>query len=183
MPGPKLMLIPIGEVPQEILTWLRDALAGHGWSATIGPGVAIPPQAWNAQRGQLQGDALLAALRKAGQPSAHRLLGVVDADCYAPGLNFIFGQASLPGREAFIVLPRLRPSFYGLPMDDALYKERTLKEAVHELGHSMGLPHCPYPLCVMHFSNALAHTDRKKARYCSRCRALLERLQEGENGR
>jgi len=49
------------------------------------------------------------------------VLGVIDADCYAPGLNFILGQASIHDRDAFIALPRLRPSFYGLQEDESLF--------------------------------------------------------------
>jgi archaemetzincin len=46
---------------------------------------------------------------------------------------------------------------------------RALKEAVHELGHTLGLVHCPEAGCVMHFSNTLADTDCKSHRLCAMC--------------
>lgn len=55
-------------------------------------------------------------------PATERLLGLIEADYYAPGLNFIFGQTKLHGRKAFIALPRLRQSFYGLPEDALLHR-------------------------------------------------------------
>ncbi len=180
--GSPLALIPIGQVPQDLLHWLAEELAREGWEVKLAPPIPIPVAAFDPRRQQLRGDALLDALRHAHLPGGRRVLGIVDADCYAPGLNFIFGQAALGGRQAFIALPRLRPSTYGLPMQEGLFRARVLKEAQHELGHTLGLPHCPDPLCVMHFSNSLTDTDRKGARYCARCRALLERLTEREDG-
>jgi archaemetzincin len=49
-----------------------------------------------------------------------------------------------------------------------------VKEAVHELGHTLGMEHCPDRSCVMYFSNSLADTDRKGEAYCSRCAARLK---------
>jgi len=116
---------------------------------------------------------MLAALARLDIPNDERVLGVIDADCYAPGLNFIFGQARLHERDCFIALPRLRQSFYGLPDDENLFRQRVLKEAVHELGHTYGLGHCPNPHCVMHFSNSLHDTDVKDAEFCPRCQMQM----------
>ncbi|WP_081825254.1 matrixin family metalloprotease [Persephonella sp. IF05-L8] len=46
---------------------------------------------------------------------------------------------------------------------------RITKEAVHEIGHTLGLGHCPDPECVMHFSNSIVDTDRKSYFFCSVC--------------
>lgn len=97
------------------------------------------------------------------------MLGVTDRDLYAGDLNFVFGLAQSPGRAAVISLFRLRAG-----ADEAGFRARAVKEAVHELGHTLGLPHCPDPACVMHFSNSLADTDRKGAAHCQACRARLE---------
>ena len=90
-------------------------------------------------------------------------MGLADADCYAPGLNFVFGQATLGGQEACVARLRLRPSFYGLPENLPLFRRRVLKEAVRELGHTWGLGHCSDGQCVMVFSNTLQDTDAKEA--------------------
>jgi archaemetzincin len=136
---------------------------------TVGKPIPLPAAGYDSRRRQYRGDVILAALQAVASPTVERVLGVIDADCYAPGLNFIFGQATLEGRTAFIALPRLRPSFYGLAEDLPLFRQRVLTEAVHELGHTWGLTHCPDLHCVMHFSNTLHDTDVKGATFCQRC--------------
>jgi archaemetzincin len=70
------------------------------------------------------------------------ILGVVDADIFVPELNFVFGEACFPGKGALISLWRLKPEFYGDAPDEAIFLSRVVKEAVHEIGHTLGLRHC-----------------------------------------
>jgi archaemetzincin len=170
-----IILLEVGTIPSMLL----DSLAAppseiFGLPCRIAD--PIPADAYDQRRGQYAGHKILATLARLAFPDAERVLGIIDADCYALGLNFIFGQASLDGRDAFIALPRLRPSFYGLPEADALFRQRVLKEAVHELGHTYGLGHCSNPRCVMHFSNSLHDTDVKGAGFCPRCSARQRRI-------
>jgi len=92
-------------------------------------------------------------------------------------LSFLFGQAQLEGSVALISLCRLRQEFYGLPADDELLRERTVKETLHELGHTFGLTHCGEPKCVMSLATHIGLVDQKAERYCARCGThLAQRL-------
>ncbi len=91
------------------------------------------------------------------------VIGVTEVDLYVPGLNFVFGEAECPGNFAIISLHRLKNPNRGL------YLKRVLIEAVHELGHTFGLPHCKNHLCVMHFSNSIVETDIKGTEFCKDC--------------
>ena len=168
-----IALVPIGQVDEAILAVIGEGLReAFGRDYVIAAPLPHPDYAYDRRRGQYRSDDILARLRRLELP-AERWLGVVDVDLYTPGLNFVFGQATMGGPAAVIALPRLRQSFYGLPEDRVLFEERAVKEAVHELGHTYGLGHCPDPKCVMYFSNSLLDTDAKSRRFCSACRALL----------
>ena len=133
---------------------------------------------FNKQRNQLNSDKLLHFLATTIIKNNTRscdlkntiILGICDFDAYSSGLNFVFGQASLAGESvAAIYLPRLRQEFYGLGTNTSIFIECVLKEATHELGHALGLNHCPKRSCVMYFSNSLIDTDRKGKDFCKMC--------------
>jgi archaemetzincin len=67
------------------------------------------------------------------------LLGLTSLDLYVPILTYVFGEAHLNGSCAFVSSHRLREEFYGLPPQRILLENRLKKEAVHELGHTLGL--------------------------------------------
>lgn len=139
-------LVAIGDAPGDLLEWLVEELQSRlAYQVKIGSRLPLPNTSFNPSRGQYQGSTILALLRQQDYPEAERVAGLVTADCYAQGLNFIFG------RKAFVALPRLKPAFYGESQDKNLFRERVRNEVVHELGHTWGLEHCPNPECVMHF--------------------------------
>jgi archaemetzincin len=124
-------------------------------------------ESWDEKRQQYKADMILDAM-PLPQPG-NRNLAIMDSDVYALGLNYIFGEAEANSKKALISLYRLHPEFYGLISNEVLYKERILKEAVHELGHTYGLMHCPNRHCVMHFSNSIWDTDIKEWKFCPLC--------------
>lgn len=97
----------------------------------------------------------------------------MDEDIYIPILTFVFGEAQLEGRCALMSGHRLHQEFYGLPRDEDLYMHRCEKEAVHELGHTMGLKHCQNFECVMRYSNSVADIDIKRNVFCPDCSRIL----------
>ncbi len=128
----------------------------------------IPSLAYNGERNQFLGSFFLRDLLSVRR-TGDIVLGIVPYDLYEVGLNFVFGVASSMTTTAVISTFRLHNSFYGLPEDFSLFLDRTTKEAVHEIGHTLGLGHCPDPECVMHFSNSIKDTDRKSYYFCPFC--------------
>ena len=120
--------------------------------------------AYNTRRGPYNASRLLAALIQcmARVPAARDAIALwmVHDDMYVAGMNFVFGLAHT-GKAAVLSIHRLYS------------EELIVKEAIHELGHVLGLQHCTNE-CVMRYSNSLAEAEKKPARLCKRCRARVE---------
>jgi archaemetzincin len=168
----KITLEPLGNIADEIIEKLKDRVSGiFHCPVEIKVGFSDLAQAYDPQRKQYFSSKLLTALGKSEREE--RIVGIADVDLYVPRLNFVFGEADMVSGTAIISLCRLRPEYYGLVPDEALFLERATKEIVHELGHTFGLGHCPNNKCVMHFSNSLADTDLKEAYFCNKCRPKI----------
>jgi len=130
----------------------------------------VPQDAYNTERRQYYSSKVLTKMHSYILSfDVDHVLGVTEVDLYVPRLNFVFGEAECPGRVAIISLYRLKPEFYGQPADRKLFVERSVKEAVHEVGHTLGLKHCHNPTCIMFFSNSIWMTDAKKCEFCKEC--------------
>jgi archaemetzincin len=160
-----LVIVPFEGMPASVLEALADDLAARGPRVVTDSPVPMPQSAYAPSRGQYHAGALLDLVSGRGAPY---VLGITRRDLFADRLNFVFGLASRLSGACVVSVARLTQG-----ADDAIFRARMLKEAVHELGHTLGLGHCPDPACVMYFSNSLDDTDRKGDRYCDRCAALL----------
>jgi archaemetzincin len=170
----KIAILSLGQVAPEVLAFVEKELTRvfpDTTCTTMKSSLPLPKDAYDKKRSQHNSSQILTALRAwtAKHPNTDRTLAVVDTDIYAHGLNYVFGEAYSPGKAALISLWRLKPEFYGEPPQQDAFNLRALKEAVHELGHTLGLQHCPRDSCVMHFSNSIFDTDKKQTLFCDQC--------------
>jgi archaemetzincin len=176
----KIGILPIGQVGLEVIGWIKEQLNTLFPKTTcrlINETMPIPSEAFNNVRQQYRSDIILNEVHSYAEKdkTSDRVLGIVDVDVFASGLNFVFGEAECPGKAALVSLWRLRPEFYGKTPNVELLLERCMKEAVHDLGHSLGLRHCSNPFCVMYFSNSIFETDRKQSLFCTKCYLKAEK--------
>ena len=172
----RIRVSPMGEIDRAVLKHLEWNLGQFFEAqAEIGPPLPWPDYAEERKRKQYHSTAIVLHLQTLPPAEDERILAVIDTDLYVPGSNFVFGEADIEKRVAVISLWRLREEYYGLEEEEDLLLERALKEAIHELGHTLGLRHCTDVGCVMHFSNTISDTDRKGREFCDRCSRQVDR--------
>jgi archaemetzincin len=170
-----IQLVPLPGSGDRDLGHLATAL--HG--IFLCPVILAPPWrdidfAFDAGRAQYSSRAILGALLQHNDDPSARILGVTGLDLYIPVLTFVFGEAQLHGRAAVVSTCRLAADFYGLPADNRLLQARLEKEAVHEVGHTFGLLHCPDDRCVMRSSTYVEDLDGKAVQFCDECRGHVQ---------
>jgi len=170
----RIQLLPLGKFPGETLIDLSAGLRKRfSVSCEILPADPEPAFAFNFARQQYSSTEILASLLKSGTPPSERILAVTAVDLYIPILTFVFGEAQLRGSCAVVSFHRLRQEFYGLPANSTVLRDRLLKEAVHELGHTLPLAHCEDYQCVMSPSHGVEWIDLKTSQFCTSCQGAV----------
>jgi archaemetzincin len=168
-----LQLLPIGNVDEGLLKDLRPAVEDIvRVSCKVLPVRLDPEFAFHGERQQYHSSEILQRMQSFVAEDSWRVLGVAAVDLYIPILTFVFGEAQMGGPCAVVSVHRLRQEFYGLPADQELFRQRALKEAVHELGHTVNLTHCGDYQCAMAPSHAVEWIDLKESMLCAGCQAV-----------
>ena len=171
----KLHLLPIGNVDDGLLKDLSPALEETFLiSCKVLPVRLDPGFAYHGERQQYHSSEILQRMRSFVTADSWRILGVAAVDLYIPILTFVFGEAQMGGPCALLSAHRLLQEHYGLPPDPDLFRQRVLKEAVHELGHTLNLTHCEDYSCAMAPSHAVEWIDLKEGTLCTTCRAAVK---------
>lgn len=171
----KILIVPVGRIDSDVLKNISASLIKtFHRSVDIGEEIPVPHGSYHARRGQYHSTKILKELQAMRGKDIERVLGVTDVDLYVPELNFVFGEADISSGVTVISVTRLRQEFYGQPQNRELLIERCVKEAIHELGHTYDLGHCPDPRCIMSFSNRLRDTDVKGPGFCSVCKMQVK---------
>ena len=165
-----LALVALGAIPEGLAAHLAERVSElTARSCSVLDGEVDPSPAFHKGRHQYDCRELLPLLETIAEDRGLRVLGIADVDLFSPVFTYVLGEARVGGSAGVFSLFRLRSSFFGLPHDSVLLVERATREALHEVGHLLGLLHCQNPECVMRFSPGAEEVDLKPARYCPEC--------------
>jgi len=171
--GAVLCLATAGVVAADILDAVGAAIGDRlRMLVTRRPLLVDPTDTWDPVRGQYSSVALMRRVLTSVPPGASRLLLVTEVDIFVPVLSFVFGHAQLDGAVAIMATARLRQAFYGLQPEPNMELMRARIEALHEVGHTLGLTHCLDRTCAMSLATTVEHVDNKLDDYCAGCGAL-----------
>jgi len=105
-------------------------------------------------------------LKELGNQNAPlKILILTDYELYKPGYKGVFfGEAEAGGDIAVIVTAQLKDE-----CNELLTIERTIKEALHVIGYTLGLEACNNPSCIMFSCKTKNELDIRSKNFCEDC--------------
>lgn len=180
MNGP-IRIVPVNTIESAFLDRLALCIEERFLtSVRLERALAVPRGALNPARKQLFLSTLTSKVQRAFPEDEGIRLVISEFDIYKTSHRFVFGDGDEAAGIAVVSLHRLRPQFYGEEPDQNQLFQRTLKEAVHQLGHALGLKHCFNARCAMYYSNSVFETDNKMPHFCEACERRLGRAARKE---
>ena len=169
-----ILISPIGELDTELI----EEIAGEikrvfGFSTAIESVLQDLSFALDQNRNQYHSTMILKQLAANTPPAAVRLIAVAQVDLFIPILTHVYGEAQLGGTACIVSTYRLNEGRSGMNISPK-YIDRIVKEAIHELGHTFNLRHCPDDICIMHYCRNEQDVDRKSDQLCRYCKIMLE---------
>ncbi len=167
-----IIIAPIDNLEPEIIGLISQAIQDtFGYGAEIKPLLPDVAFALDPNRDQYYSTLILEKLAAAASDQAVKVLAITRVDLFIPILTHVYGEAQIGGKACIISTCRLKEGLGSGVL--ASFNQRVVKEAIHELGHTFNLRHCPDQTCCMHYCRSIKDVDRKSEQFCRYCKILL----------
>jgi len=142
---------------------LKEMYSGN---IVVNDAIPFPDNAFYAARSRYRADSLIKYLSTLAKDD-QLIIGLTNRDISTTKDEYpdwgIMGLGYCPGKSCIASTFRLK---------GGNQLEKLFKVAIHELGHTQGLPHCVNQTCLMRDAEGKDHLDEEKA-FCPRCKAVL----------
>ena len=157
-------IIPYNDVPIGLTNYIfREFTKIYPNTRLLTP-VPLPRSAYYTPRNRYRGDSLIRQI-SANTPANHASLALTTKDISTTTGKFadwgIMGLSYCPGKACVASIFRLKNN-----------KEQFFKIAIHELGHTQGLDHCPVKTCFMRDAEGGNPTNQENE-FCPECKKVL----------
>jgi archaemetzincin len=164
---------PLGDVPAEQVDAVAVALREmYGFEVRVLEPVELPQYAWYEPRQRYRAELLNDFLRERVPEGCDRIAGLTTKDISTTKGDIedwgILGLADMPGPTCVFSYYRCRRKVHEVPP-----LERLRRVAIHEVGHTLGLPHCPTYGCLLEDAGGKAETIDRETFLCDVCRERL----------
>ena len=156
---------PFTDLPAAYLNYINKEFQKTFKKVIMNPRVDLPARAYFKPRGRYRADSLLSFLNLLTPANCHTI-GLTTKDIStskgeSPDWG-VMGLGNCPGTSCVASSFRLK----GNKM------EKLYKVAIHELGHTEGLPHCPANTCFMRDAEGHDSTNQETD-FCPACKKKL----------
>ncbi|MCL9807473.1 matrixin family metalloprotease [Flavobacterium amniphilum] len=162
-----IILQPFDDFPESYLKEVHKNLKTVYSSVKVAEKIPFPKGTWNHNKTRRRADASIAYLTNiAGKNQLVIGLTTKDISTSKDGKPDwgVFGLGYRPGKSCIASTFRLKGDKTG----------KLFKVAIHELGHTQGLPHCPEKNCFMRDAEGKDVLDEEHE-FCDYCKTALIR--------
>ena len=142
-------------------------------SVTVCAPLDLPAEAYYPPRSRYRAEKLLDYLAEVRPLDAHVIVGLTTVDISTTkGAHAdwgVLGLATVAGKDC--VISKFRAGRGA--KDQNHTRERLAKTVVHEVGHTLALPHCPHEGCLMEDGQGTVTTTDHEFDLCPSCQALV----------
>lgn len=172
----KVCIVKFGNFPESELAFVKRQIVGfYGFSIDSIIVADLPDSAFYTPRKRYKARKLLNFLNDIKPSNCDKIIGLTTQDISTPKGRIddsgIMGLAYLGGESCVVSTFRISR---GKP-SKAKIRERLAKVSLHEIGHTLGIPHCNNsPICMLNDAKGTIKTiDREEIFLCPSCREKI----------
>lgn len=173
---------PLGTVDTAVIERVTQGIKSlYAVDVAVLPRAELPGDAYYRPGRRYRAEKILAHLDSTGDFEKYAvILGITAKDISTTKGQYhdwgIFGLGYMPGRVSVVSTFRLGRK----KVTAEKFYERLAKVANHEIGHNLGLDHCPNPGCLMEDARGTIKTvDNETGALCDACRAKVQQILTG----